>query len=110
MLSSCGTSPSRGALHVNQRPLTAAFVGRRQVRAFPQPPSIPGGLPLRQVSPGVTSSQVQSDHCGSWLTYLRRFSGDKVILQPLRAHYHGSADLTSCKATVGCMNPVVPHG
>ena len=53
LLSSCGLAPSR-ALHVNQRPLTAPFVGLRQVR--PQP--VPCARSLGQVSPGLTSPQV----------------------------------------------------
>ena len=66
LLSSCGTSPSRGALHVNQRPLTAAFVGRRQVRACPQPPEHPrrpsarAGEPRRDVIAGVRSTRLSA--------------------------------------------------
>lgn len=46
LLSSCGVSPSRRALHFNQRPLTASFVGWRRCTSSPSLQSILRGLPL----------------------------------------------------------------
>lgn len=46
LLSSCGTSPSHRALHFNQWPLTASFVGLTQMHPSPLLAEPPPGLPL----------------------------------------------------------------